>query len=111
MCKVDDLNTCIRRLSWNLRSSNFYNLQGLYKGNFAITFTFTFGSYLSASFEASNARISSQALVQVGFVVIKVADGQVFLRVIWFFSVSDISPVLHTYSLTCHQNYTMFDSW
>jgi hypothetical protein len=65
---------------------------------------------VSASFEALDARNLSQALVRVGFVVMKVADGRVFLRVIWFSSVSDISPILHTYSLTCHQKYTIFDS-
>jgi hypothetical protein len=49
-------------------------------------------------------------LVHVGCVVMKMADGQGFLRVICISSVSVILPFLHTNSLTCHQNYTVFDS-
>jgi hypothetical protein len=70
----------------------------------------SFGGQLSASLVASDARIVSQALVHVGHVVMTVTDGQVFLRGIWIPSVSVILSILHTNSLTCHQNYTIFES-
>jgi hypothetical protein len=45
-------------------------------------------------------------LVHVGFVVDKMAVGQVCLQVLWFSQISIIPPMLHTrISFVCHQRY------
>jgi hypothetical protein len=50
----------------------------------------------------------NHGLVYVGFVVDKVALGQVFLQVLRFSSVIIIPPMLHTHSFIYHQRCIMF---